>query len=82
MVINQFNHNAFILRDITNNMATHKTGEKAPVSGIYRYDGPADDKISCTPTQEEMLIPLSRGETFPPVKSCDSAAHWKLVKET
>jgi len=57
---------------------SYKTGEKVPVSGIYSYKGPTDKRTSCTPTQEEQRIPLSKGETFPPVKSCDSGAVWEL----
>lgn len=57
-----------------------KTGEKAPESAMYAYDGPAStDRISCLPTPEERVIPLDRGETFPPVKSCGSAAYWRKI---
>lgn len=59
-------------------MNRFKTGEKAPQSGLYRYDGPTStDGISCVPTPEEMVIPLQKDETFPPVKSCGSAAYWR-----
>ena len=59
-----------------------KTGEKAKVSGLYSYNGPTDNKIGCVPTPEEQIIPLSRGEHAPPVKSCGSGAIWKLEKKT
>ncbi len=55
-----------------------KTGEKVSVSGIYSYKGPTDKKTSCAPTQEEQRIPLSKGETFPPIKSCKRGAKWEL----
>jgi len=57
----------------------YKTGDTAPETGKYRYAGPASDGVSCSPTPEEMMIPLSRGETFPPVKSCGSrgGAYWQ-----
>lgn len=58
----------------------HKTGEKVPASGIYSYQGPVDGQRSCTPTREEREVPLSKGETFPPVKSCASGAKWKLTR--
>ncbi len=61
-------------------MAKFKTGEEAPQSGTYEYDGPISDGATCEPTPEEKVIPLSKGEKFPPVKSCDKdgGAYWKL----
>ena len=61
-------------------MPKHKTGEEAPESGTYQYDGPTDDGVTCEPTPEEKVIPLSKGEKFPPIKSCGSSggAFWKL----
>lgn len=57
-----------------------KTGEKARISGYYAYNGAVDKKISCIPTPEERIIPLDKGDTAPPVKSCGSAANWKLLR--
>ncbi len=61
-------------------MSKYKTGEEAPQSGRYEYDGPINDNVTCDPTTEEKVIPLSKGEKFPPVKSCDKdgGAYWKL----
>lgn len=61
-------------------MARFKTGEESPISGTFQYDGPIKDGVSCNPTKEETIIPLSKGEKFPPVKSCDKdgGAYWKL----
>jgi len=42
-------------------MTRYKTGETAPKSGLYKYDGPATDGISCVPTGEEQAIPYQRG---------------------
>ena len=63
-------------------MTRYKTGDDAPESGLYEYDGPTNNGVSCSPTSEEKIIPLSRGEKFPPVKSCDrdGGAFWKLKK--
>jgi len=58
-----------------------KTGQKAPESGLYLYNGPSNGKIGCKPTSEEMIIPLSKDETFPPIKSCGSSANWKLYRK-
>lgn len=57
-----------------------KTGEKVPTSGIYSYQGPVEGQTSCIPTREEREIPLSQGETFPPVKSCRTGAKWRLER--
>ena len=37
---------------------------------------------TCSPTSEERVIPLERGEIFPPIKSCGNGAYWKLLRET
>jgi len=57
-----------------------KTGEKAKASGYYKYDGPISGKPSCSPTPEEQIIPLEKGETAPPVKSCADSAKWKFLR--
>lgn len=59
-------------------MVKVKTGEIAPVSGIYKYTGHTKKGISCVPTKEEMKIPLSKGEKVPPIKSCQTSANWEL----
>ena len=62
---------------------TYNTGEKAPKTGIYEYLGHVDPrscKINCQPTDAEREIALSKGETFPPLRSCGKAAIWKLVR--
>jgi len=58
---------------------TFRTGEKAPVSGDYEYVRHTDTGITCTPTAAEKQIPLSRGETFPPHRSCGRGVVWKLI---
>lgn len=61
---------------------TIRTGEKADISGLYAHMGNPNGKTCCTPTSEEKIIPLEKGETAPPVKSCAEPAIWKLVKIT
>lgn len=58
-------------------MGRYKTGEKAPRTGIYDFDGYADGTSSPAPTPEERRIPLSTGEVFPPVRSANKAAWWR-----
>lgn len=54
------------------------TGEICDESGIYRYDGNPDGVIGCQPTPDEYTIPMKEGEPFPPVRSCEQPAKWKL----
>ncbi len=54
-----------------------KTGETCPESGRYRFDGYLDGSYAPAPTAEEQIIPLSRGETFPPIRSSGKACWWK-----
>jgi sporulation protein YlmC with PRC-barrel domain len=59
------------------------TGQKAEHSGIYEYVAHSDPKEydpSCHPSDAEKEIPLSKGETFPPVRSCGKSAMWRLVR--
>ncbi len=57
----------------------YHTGQQAPVSGAYAWDGYMDDTFSPAPTAEERVIRLTSGETFPPIRSCDKAAYWRLT---
>ena len=57
-----------------------KTGEKCIESGRYRFDGYLDGTSYPAPTAEEREIPLSNGETFPPIRSTGKACWWKLMR--
>ncbi len=59
-----------------------KTGQTCTVSGRYRFDGYLDGSSTPRPTPEEMEIPLTRGETFPPIRSSGKACWWKLAQRT
>jgi len=59
-----------------------RTGEKADVTGIYAHIGNPKGTTTCSPTPKEKIIPLERGETAPPIKSCAEPALWRLVKST
>jgi sporulation protein YlmC with PRC-barrel domain len=57
------------------------TGQKVVQSGIYEYVYLKDLNTSeCQPTKDEKELALSKGETFPPVRSCGKAAAWRLVR--
>lgn len=57
-----------------------KTGETCDTSGDYEFDGYVDGSTSPPPTREERVIPMDRGDTFPPLKSSEKAAWWKLIR--
>lgn len=57
-----------------------KTGQTNPESGRYRFDGYLDGTSSPAPKAEEREIPLSRTETFPPIRSAGKGCWWKLVQ--
>ena len=61
-------------------MSEIHTGEKAPTSGVYAYVRHLNTGSRCQPTPAEMEIPLSRGETAPPHRSCWLGVLWRLVR--
>jgi hypothetical protein len=58
---------------------TYKTGAKAPTSGRYKFVRYTDGTTTPSPTSEERIIRLTRGEVFPPIRSCNKGAHWQSV---
>lgn len=60
-----------------------KTGEECTEKGDYRFDGytdgptDTDGTLIPSPTSDEQLIPLSKGETFPPIRSTNKAC-WRV----
>jgi len=60
-------------------MVTFKTGQKAPSTGTYEVVSCTNGK-SCKPTAEERYIPLSKGETFPPLKSQERGAVYRRTR--
>ncbi|MET9020539.1 YjzC family protein [Actinopolymorpha sp. NPDC004070] len=58
--------------------ALFRTGQVAPVSGVYRFIESVD--AECEPTPEAMKIPLSKGERFPPHRRCKGAVIWELTE--
>ncbi len=57
----------------------YKTGDKAPFTGRYEFVRYTDGSTTPAPTSQERVIPLSKDETFPPVKSCNKGAWWRWV---
>jgi hypothetical protein len=56
----------------------YSTGQECPKTGTYAFDGYLDGTWSPSPTANESSIPLSKGETFPPIRSANKACWWKF----
>ena len=57
-----------------------KTGETCETTGSYVFDGYLDGKQSPSPTSEERVIPMTKNNTFPPIRSSGKSAWWKLQR--
>jgi hypothetical protein len=68
----------YLLMATTTQTRLYKTGEKAEFSGNYDFVQYVDGTTTPAPTTNERTIYLTRGETFPPIHSCDKAAYWRL----
>ena len=56
-----------------------KTGETAPVSGVYRLVKHIDGTV-CTASPDQQHIPLTKGETFPPCRKDNKGVIWSLER--
>lgn len=56
-----------------------RTGQTCTKTGKYQFDGYLDGSSTPAPTFEERIIPLSNGETFPPIRSSNKGAWWKYI---
>lgn len=59
----------------------YRTGETCPRSAVYRFDGYTDGSATPAPSPEEREIPLSSGETFPPIRSSGKACYWVFARD-
>jgi len=57
----------------------YKTGQLSPASANYDWDGYTDGSTMPSPTYEEKKISLSTNEVFPPIRSCNKGAYWKMT---
>lgn len=57
-----------------------KTGDTCTTTGSYVFDGYVNGSTTPSPTDEERVIPMKANNTFPPVRSCNKAAWWKLQR--
>lgn len=63
----------------TSTSVRKKTGQNCDVKGRYAFDGYVDGSTSPAPTADERVIPMDRGDTFPPIKSAQKACWWRLI---
>lgn len=56
------------------------TAQRCVASGSYVFDGYTDGSSAPAPTQEERVISLRVGDTFPPIRSANKGAYWKLQR--
>jgi hypothetical protein len=57
-----------------------KTGTLCETSGSYVFDGYTDGTSTPAPTAEERVEPMTKGRTFPPIRSQNKGAWWKLQR--
>lgn len=57
----------------------YKTGEEAPHTGRYEFVRYVDGTTTPSPTRDERIIPLERGEVFPPIRSANKACYWQAL---
>jgi hypothetical protein len=67
------------MAEMTDTSTEFHTGQQAPVSGVYRFVRHLENS-DCSPTEEEMEVPLRREERFPPHRHCRAGAAWQLVR--
>jgi hypothetical protein len=67
---------------VTATKTRFKTGEESPYDAVYRFDGYLDGTWTPAPTAEEREIELTRGETFPPIRSANKACWWKFDRQS
>ncbi|MFT3769921.1 MAG: YjzC family protein [Minicystis sp.] len=57
------------------------TGQRCDTGGSYVFDGyyPNGEKTP-SPTDDERVIPMTKGGDFPPIRSQSRSAWWKLQR--
>jgi hypothetical protein len=57
------------------------TGQKCETKGSYVFDGYyPNGETTPAPTTEERVEPMQVDGTFPPIRSHNKAAYWKLQR--
>jgi hypothetical protein len=62
-------------------MTGYVTGQVCSHKGVYMFGGYLVPSDSPFPGKGELVISLSPGEFFPPIKSSKKACLWNLVTE-
>jgi hypothetical protein len=60
--------------------AMSNVGHICDTSGVYAFVGYTDAAASLLPIQEGRVITLRSGQPFPPIRSTDRGAHWKVLR--
>jgi len=55
------------------------TGEICERSATYMFGGHLDGSWDCHLLSEQKELTLSKGDRFPPVRSCNKSAYWIFV---
>ena len=58
-----------------------KTGNVCVESGDYAFHLYTDGTAVPEPTKEEKIIPLDKGDRFPPINSSNKACFWILHRQ-
>ncbi len=57
----------------------YKTGQISPANAYYEWSKYSDGTYTPSPTSEERKIHLENGEVFPPIRSCNKGAFWRMT---
>ena len=58
----------------------YQTGYLSPIKATFIWDGYTDGTHNPLPTANENRIPMDKGDKFPPIRSCNKGAFWKIAR--
>ena len=58
----------------------YKTGMSCVQEGGYKFHSYLDGSTKPSPTIRETIIPLDKGDRFPPINSVDKGCYWVKMK--
>jgi hypothetical protein len=57
-----------------------KIGEICPESGLYKLEEHGCGSGNAQKSKDQKIIPLTKGEKFPPCKNCSDQIRWILFE--
>lgn len=57
-----------------------RTGQTSPYTSRFRFDGYLDGTSTPAPSAEERVIPMDKGDTFPPIRSTNKGCWWMRIR--